>query len=614
MLVLDDAQTVNDPDCHAVLDYFVEHLPETARLVVITRSDPALRLARFRAQGTMVELRAEELAFTSAEAHRLLVDHEGLALDAQEVELLRSRAEGWPAGLVLAAMWLRGVSSPGRAIREFGGNVQFVAEYLTQEVLQSLDPDTRRFLLQASVLRRFTPELCDAVLDRSDSAAVLAELERANLFVTRLEQGSWYRIHSLFAEFAGFQLAASEPGAEREIDRRAAHWLATRGRPVEAAEHAARAKDYGFVAHLLAEHHLVLMRTGEARMLLRWVREIPDEQLLEYPVLVVAAATATTMLGQSALERRRLLGLAARAKTRFPNRYGTYVEANAEMVRAAAVDGDVHEAVLAGRRAVELAEAVDDTLVACLGAYAHALYFAGQLDDAWMAAIRAVEHPQAERRPPGHAFARSTLALVAAEQGRLASARTHAEKARTILAGVGSRRSWLGAHASAALGRVLMGEGRLSEAERELVSAHHLFRDEVATLHQAWALLQLARVRCRRGKLDEAETTLRAAREVMDELPECESVWALAGEVESELTEATNRAASGGLLIPPSEAELVVLKFLDSDLSVKSIAKDLYLSPNTVRSHTRALYRKLGVTTRAGAVARAEAFGLLEQT
>ena len=136
----------------------------------------------------------------------------------------------------------------------------------------------------------------------------------------------------------------------------------------------------------------------------------------------------------------------------------------------------------------------------------------------------------------------------------------------------------------------------------------------MATLHQAWVLLQLARVRCRRGRLDEAEAAVRAAREVMDELPECGSLSTLSWEVESELAEATIRADSGKLLTPPSDAELAVLRLLDSDLSVTTIAKRLYLSPNTVRSHTRALYRKLGVNSRAGAVARAETLGLLEQT
>ena len=432
VIVLDDLHTVTDPECYEFLDYFIAQLPETARLVLITRLDPALKLAHLRSQRRLVELRADELAFTRAEARSLLVEHEGLALDAQQVETLCSHTEGWPAALVLVAAWLRSVGDPARAILEFGGNQRFVADYLTDEVLQSLDLDTRGFLLRASVLGRFTADLCDTVLDRSDSAAVLAELERANLFVTRLEHGSWYRVHPLFAQFAVFQLAAIEPAAEVEIHRRAAVWLHAQGRPVEAAEHAAQAGEYELVARLLADHHLVLIRTGGARTLLQWVREIPDAQLLEYPVLVVAAATATTMLGQSTLERRRLLGIADRAKARFPDRYGVYVGAVADMVRAAAIDGDVDDAVLAGRRAVELAEINgDDALVAALGAYAQALYFAGELEDAWRAALRAVEHPEAERRPPGHAFARSTLALVAAEQGRLA-VRAHPRRERTL--------------------------------------------------------------------------------------------------------------------------------------------------------------------------------------
>ena len=520
VIVLDDLHTVTDPECYEFLDYFIEQLPEAARLV------------RDHAARSGAEARASPQPASSGRASRGRARvHEQPRHEAsssttraspstrKQVETLCSHTEGWPAALVLAAIWLRSVSDPARAIREFGGNQRVVADYLTEEVLQSLDLDARGFLLRASVLGRFTAELCDAVLDRSDSAAVLAELERANLFVSRLEQGSWYRIHSLFAEFAVLELAAIDPAAELEIHRRAAVWLHARGRPVEAAEHAAQAGEYELVARLLADYHLVLIRTGGARTLLQWVREIPDAQLLEYPVLAVAAATATTMLGQSTLERRRLLGIADRAKERFPDRFGVYVEAVADMVRAAAIDGDVDRAVLAGRRAVELAEASgDDALVAALGGYAHALYFAGELEDAWTAALRAVEHPEAERRPPGHAFARSTLALVAAEQGRLASARTHAEKARSILGDVGSRRSWLGAHASAALGLVLAGEGQLAEAERELASAEHLFRDEVATVQHTWVLLQLARIRCRRGRLDEAEIAIRGAHEGMDEL------------------------------------------------------------------------------------------------
>jgi LuxR family maltose regulon positive regulatory protein len=615
VIVLDDLQAVADEECLASIDYFIERLPGTARLIVLTRADPGLRLAHLRVRGALAELRASELAFTSSEARELVVDRGGIDLAAREIQLLHDRTEGWPAALSLAVLWLRAVDDADRSIREFGADQRFVAEYLSHEVLGSLDDDVRGFLIRISVLGRFTARLCDAVLDRRDSAALLARLERSNLFVIRLEHGGWFRIHSLFAEFAVAQLASVDPDAAVAIQRRAAEWLRSQGLPVEAAEHAVAAGDHELVARLLAEYHLVLIRNGGATTLLRWARGLPDEQLLEHPELVVAAATAATMVGQSTLERRRYIQLASRAREERPARFSPYVEAVEKMVRAAAVDSDVGQAVLDGRRAVELAEAdADDVLVAALASYARALYLADRVDEAWAAAMRAVEHPDAERRAPGHAFARSTLALVAVDRGIPGAARTHAEKAKSIVGGAGSSRSWLGANAAAALGSVLAAEGELAEAERELAFAEHFFRDEVATVHHAWLLVLLARVRCRRGRLDEAEACLRAAGEAIAELADTGRVPGLVADVERAVEQARTRAGSGELLQLPSEAELAVLRFLASDLSAREIGAKLFLSPNTVRSHTRALYRKLGVNSRADAVARAGALRLLGQT
>jgi LuxR family maltose regulon positive regulatory protein len=236
------------------------------------------------------------------------------------------------------------------------------------------------------------------------------------------------------------------------------------------------------------------------------------------------------------------------------------------------------------------------------------------LDEAWRVALQAVEHPDADQRAPGQALARSTLALVAVARGSLASARTHADKAKSLVGGVGGSRSWLGANPSVALGSVLMAEGHLAEAERELAYAEHFFRDEVATVHHAWSLLLLARVRCRRGRLDEAEATLRLARAAVVDLADGGQVALLMTDVEQELEQAKARAGNGEILEPPSPAELAVLRLLASDLSAREIGAQLFLSPNTVRTHTRAIYRKLGVNSRADAVARADAFGLVGQT
>jgi LuxR family maltose regulon positive regulatory protein len=321
------------------------------------------------------------------------------------------------------------------------------------------------------------------------------------------------------------------------------------------------------------------------------------------------------LVGGRTIEQRRMLQLTDWANGGRPERTSAYVGAAGCLVRALTIDRGVSQSVLDGRRAVELAEAgADEILPGALAAYARALFFAGELDEAWVVAMRALEHPAIEQAVPSLVVSRTTLALVAVERGRLASARGHAEKARTAAGRIGTSRSWLGANASAALGSVLAAEEGLIEAEHELASAERFFSDEVATVHHVWLLVLLARVRLRRGRLAEAEAALRSAREGLGEIVDCGAVPALIDEVERELEQANGRASSGELLEQPSEAELTVLQLLASDLSNRQIAERLFLSPNTIRSHTRALYHKLGVHSRTDAIARGTALGLVEQT
>jgi LuxR family transcriptional regulator, maltose regulon positive regulatory protein len=615
VIVLDDLQEVTDNECLSSIDYALTRLPPSVHLVLITRTDPALELAALRAGGSLVELRGDSLAFTAEEAHALLVERGKIDLRADDIETLCRRTDGWPAALVLASVWLQRVDDPQRAVSEFGGEHRFVAEYLSEVVLGALDDGTRAFLLRASALGRFTAELCDDVLDRSDSASLLKKLERSNLLVTRLERGGSYRIHPLFTEFARFRLASEAPDSEREINRRAAQWFLDRGFLFEGIEHAFAAAEYGIAAKVLVENHNALIRNGRSRTLLRYIRALPGGLISEHPELAVAAAVATTVVGHGALERRRFLRLVRRAQVKAPGRVSRYVEASAAGARAMAIEPDIAGAVREGRHAVTLALAgEDESAVFALAVCAAALYFAGDLDEAWSMAMEAVEHPDIERRPAGHAMARVPLALVALDRGQLDEARIHAETAKSILGDIGSSRSWIGAEAAAALGSVNAAEGNLVQAEHELAHAERLFRDEVATVHHTWLLLLLARVHCRRGRLNAAESELASANAAIRELGEAGRLRALADDVEAEIAEAVAHASSGEMLDAPSAAELTVLRLLATDLTAREIADQLYLSPHTVRSHTRALYRKLGIRTRADAVARAARLGLLEET
>ena len=614
-LVLDDFHVVTDSRSLASVDYLLARLPANARVVMVTRSDPALEIVvRRRAYSAVAELRADELAFTRGEVQEFLVSRGLQALEPPDGDVLYDRTEGWPAALVLAALWLAGVADVPRAVRDFGASQQFVADFLSNEVLTSMDDDARSLLFHASVLGRFTPRLCDAVLGRGDSAARLTALAHNNLLLTRLDGRDWFRLHPLFAEFATLRLRDQHRGAPEAIHRQAAEWLWSEGLPVEAIEHAAAAGEEQMVAEILEEYHLQLIRTGGCQTLLRWAGELSDGTLVSFPQVAAASATAASILGGRALERRRLLQLVDRARSRDPESFDGYTEATAEMVRAAAIDTDVALAVASGARAVELGrDGRDPVLVAALAAHARALYFSGDLAGAWKAALGAVEHPDAENRPPGHILARSTLALVAAEQGRIDAARVHAEKAKSIVRTTYASRSWIGANASVAVGAVLMAEGQLTPADREFVIAEQFFRDEVATVHEAWLLVVLAGIRVRRGRLTEAESLLRRAADAMAELTDPGRVSALAAEVADELQGLQHRAIAGEIAQAPSGAELTVLRLLPSDRSAREIGEELFLSGNTVRTHIRMIYRKLGVNSRAEAVARATALGLLEQ-
>ncbi|HJS95148.1 MAG TPA: LuxR C-terminal-related transcriptional regulator [Solirubrobacteraceae bacterium] len=614
-VVLDDFHCVTAHECLSSVQRAVERLPANGRLIMLTRADPQIGLARLRARGCLSEVRVSDFAFTASEAREVLVVRGGLNLHDSDIDVLMERTEGWPAAVYLAALWLRTVSDPRRAVRRFGGDHRYVAEYLSREVLASLDPTQREFLINAAVLGRFTPALCNGVLDRSDSAAALAELEERNMLVLPLERHEWFRVHSLFAQFATASLASVQPDAVPNIHRRAAGWLRSQGLIVEATEHAAAAGDHRAVAELLSQYHLALVRKGSARTLLRWVRTLPGEVLMEYPELVLGAATAATIVGQLTLARRRFLELASRAKQARPEHFGAYADALMSVVRCVGVDAGVVDAVSEGTRAVELArQAGADLLVDALAGLAHALYLAGEPDRAWTTASQAVEHPDAERVAPGYTLARSTLALVASDGGRLGSARVHAERARTAIGRITCSRSWLGGHASVALGAVLAGEGDLAGAEREFVSADRFFSDEVANVHHARLLVRLADVRRRRGRIDEAEGTLVRVREAIAELPDCGVVPAHAADAWRELGRARRQATDGKLTEAPTEAELAVMRLLVSDLSARGIGQRLFLSPNTVRSHMRAIYRKLAVSSRADAVARATALGLMEES
>jgi len=364
-IVLDDLHLLGSEVSFRSIELAVERLPDNVRLLATTRSDPPIRLARLRARGALSEIRVHELAFTVDEARELLVRREGIELADEHLELLVERTEGWPAGLYLAALWLRDLADPREGVRAFAGSHRQVADYLAGEVLESLAPETKDFLMRTSVLGRLTPELCDAVLGREDSAAVLAELKRSNGFIVALDgRGEWYRYHHLFGELLQLELAEARLEEPAELHRRAAGWYRGRGLVEDAIEHAAAAGDDAIVAEVLAEHEVELLRSGRVAMFLSWVRRLPVELLIEHPSLPAFGVLAAGQLGRPTVELQQLLSVAERARQERPASWTPYHEATVEVTRAAFIQSDVGAAVEHARRAVKAAHAAaDDTFI-----------------------------------------------------------------------------------------------------------------------------------------------------------------------------------------------------------------------------------------------------------
>lgn len=291
VLVLDDYHLAESPQVQPGMSLLLERLPPQVRLVILTRADPALPLARLRARGELTEVRAADLRFTDAEASAFLVEETGLDLGAQEVSALGQRTEGWIASLQLAAISLRARPDPSGFIASFAGDDRYVMDYLVEEVLSVEPPDVRDFLLRTSILDRLSGPLCEAVTG-TPAAAVLDSLEKRNLFLIPLDdQRRWYRYHHLFADVLRAQLAHEGSESVAGLHRRASSWFAAEGHPEEAVRHALAAGDLDRAAELVELAVPELRRERREGVLSRWARELPPELLADRPVLAVGLAS-----------------------------------------------------------------------------------------------------------------------------------------------------------------------------------------------------------------------------------------------------------------------------------------------------------------------------------
>jgi LuxR family maltose regulon positive regulatory protein len=308
ILVLDDYHIIDSKPVDNALAFLLEHLPPQMHLVITTREDPDLPLARLRARGQLTELRAADLRFTPAEATEFLNRMMGLNLTEADVAALEARTEGWITGLQLAALSMQGREDIASFIQAFTGSHRFVLDYLVEEVLQHESERIHSFLLQTSILDRLYAPLCNAVTECEDGKEMLDILERSNLFIVPLDdQRQWYRYHHLFSEVLRAHMLEEQPSQIPHLHKRASAWYEQNNLPAEAIRHALAARDFERAAGLIEKMYPAMDTSFQHTAWLGWVRKLPDEVVRVRPVLSVDYARALMDIGEFEAGRPWLL-------------------------------------------------------------------------------------------------------------------------------------------------------------------------------------------------------------------------------------------------------------------------------------------------------------------
>jgi LuxR family maltose regulon positive regulatory protein len=626
VLVLDDYHVLTDADLHRQVEYLVTYAPAALHVVVAGRSDPPLPLARLRAAGQLIEVRAADLRFTPEEAAELVTQVADVTLPPETMSGMVDRTEGWAAGLQLAALSVREAPDPVERAALIRGDDRHMLDYFSAEVLSGAGEHQRELLLRCSMLERLCGPLCDAVLDRKDSAAVLRGLERTNLFLMALdERREWFHCHRLFRDALRRELDLRDGDQVPALTVRAADWFLDQGDVEQAVRLRLAAGDSDGAARLLTSWIRWFVDRGAFRTYLQLGGRVRPAVAHTHPGLCVALAWAAALTGQVDLVRPWLDAAEPNLTDQSPPLHGwRTLRAAARNVRSISGrlgDPDRTGAIADAEEAVALE--TDPALAGC----AVARMTLGRVLQAAGEPEAAVEVLSAALRVPGMAKAPGILRLQAA--GALASALLDVGRlapADRVCRDVAGAADILEARWGDATGPVLTllrtAEGRVAYARGEIRAARALLTRAVALArlcgdasHLVLALTALAQADLADGDPATAADTLAEARDTAD------SAWTMPAALrELRATEARigrhppQVGGVGGPGLPVeqlTDRELAILRALQGQLSQREIGAAMFISVNTVKGYTKSLYRKLDVTSRQAAIQRGRTLGLI---
>ena len=609
VLVLDDVHLLDNRECLAALSALADHVPDGSRLVLAGRATPPLRVARLRAEGRILEIGPADLSLTRQEAASLLRGA-GIAVGGDDVADLHRRTEGWPAGLYLAALYLREGGSVGRAAVSFGGDDRLVSEYMESEFLDRISQRQRMFLTRTAVLERMCGPLCETVLGLPGADAILADMSRSNLLVVPLDRrGEWYRYHHLFRDMLLAELARLEPGLAPVLWRRAGRWCLQNGLAEEALEYAIAAEDVGAAADLIEKLCVPTYYQGRRTTPQRWLQWLEDHGGMEgRPTVAALAAFIYALLGRpvealrwaEAVDRWQYGG-AARPEDPAAEAWAAYVRAllcrdGVEQMRA-----DADEAVrrFTTENIVQAGPWIGQGLARAASGDLNGA------DASFQDAVSVGEQADTDEALGAALSERSLMAMARNEWDR---AEVLADQVRAVV-----RRSGIEQPvACAVLARTALHRGDSPAVRQWLIAAQRL-RSQLTYAYPVLAVqvrIELTRVHLALADLAGARTLMLEIDQMLRRRPGLGTLVAEAQALRDQLANERGSAALGVSAL--TAAELRLLPLLSTHLSFPEIGAELFLARTTIKSQALSIYRKLGAQSRSRAVARARELGLLE--
>jgi LuxR family maltose regulon positive regulatory protein len=609
VLVLDDVHVLDDPQSLDALSALALHVSAGSQLVFSGRTEAQVGLATMRAERELFEVDGAALALSDAEAH-LLLGAAGAEVTPTEAEELNQRAEGWAAGLYLAALSIVGGNSSPASFR---GDDRFVTDYLRAEELSKAGPEETEFLLRSSVLERMCGSLCDAVLERTGSAAMLEQLETENLFVVALDHTrTAYRYHHLFQEMLQAELLRRDPELVAALNRRAAAWCEDNGRPEDAIEYAAAAGDRDDLARVVAANLFPYYRSGRVTTVERWLASFDDQELLRlYPPIAVFGAWLHALRGRPEVAERWALAVDA-ADSDDPMPDGSPLGAWAAAVRALLARGGVEQMQADADLAVAELTTTSPWLPGSMLLQGMATLLSGDAERAEALFGEAADLARATGAVWAGVVAHSESALRALERDDETTAEAELARAGDLVDDALSSDYVMTAVKLAATARLALARGQGARARQALAAAQRL--RPTLTHAVPWfsvqVRLELAKAHLALKDPRGAATLYHEAEDILRRRPRLGTLTAEAEHIRTQITATAEE--SSGWASTLTAAELRLLPLLTTHLSFREIAERLFVSRNTVKTQAISVYRKLDASSRSEAIERAVALGLVD--